>query len=506
VTTYYIDPSSGTNGNGLSESTPFNTWTAVTWAYGNKYLQKAGTTYTNQIVIGNGSLWSASNKKDGIVVGSYGTANSGRAIINGTSNSLKYGIQFGGVAAGNTYDGSSRMEYITIQDFEILNIIGGTPTANGDGTFAIPDGRAIYLYALNPSNADSVHGNNIIKNCYIHDCDFGISFVNVGGKIENNIMQRFGHSGIGILSSSNEAYAVPVDIVGNTIEYPAQRIANGDCIQVVERPYKYINVIGNTFRNTSTIKNLIILAATNNATITVENNYADGENLVANGFSCPNAGTYIVRGNIIKNVNGSGVDCYDVFDTVPAYSGPKVSHIYGNLIINCKYGIKTSGSYNSPNKVLYATNNTLVGCTESARFYGIADIIFKTNIIYNNVTSGNAYYLTSQIKSFDEANNIIFPEFIGMIKDYRSGINSTFNTVSSYLAHANVPDSDSFSSDPLLGANYAPTVGSPCLSTGVKWWTNARPSDVNGEPYPDVDIDIGAIQSTTNSFHPSNIK
>jgi len=45
MATYYIDPSATAPGNGTLAS-PFRSWTSVTWAPGNTYLQKRGTTYT----------------------------------------------------------------------------------------------------------------------------------------------------------------------------------------------------------------------------------------------------------------------------------------------------------------------------------------------------------------------------------------------------------------------------------------------------------------------------
>lgn len=45
MTTYYIDPSAASNGNGLSTATPYNTWVGITLMANNTYLQKRGTTY-----------------------------------------------------------------------------------------------------------------------------------------------------------------------------------------------------------------------------------------------------------------------------------------------------------------------------------------------------------------------------------------------------------------------------------------------------------------------------
>lgn len=48
MATYYIDPTAGSGGDG-SEGSPFDSWADVTWAAGNVYLQKAGTTFSGQL-------------------------------------------------------------------------------------------------------------------------------------------------------------------------------------------------------------------------------------------------------------------------------------------------------------------------------------------------------------------------------------------------------------------------------------------------------------------------
>ena len=40
---------------------------------------------------------------------------------------------------------------------------------------------------------------------------------------------------------------------------------------------------------------------------------------------------------------------------------------------------------------------------------------------------------------------------------------------------------------------------------GIKYWTNARPIALNGEPRPDHGSDIGCYQSTSHEFHPVNL-
>lgn len=44
------------------------------------------------------------------------------------------------------------------------------------------------------------------------------------------------------------------------------------------------------------------------------------------------------------------------------------------------------------------------------------------------------------------------------------------------------------------------------ISTGVKYWSNGpRPISLNGEPRPDVGVDIGCYQSTSHEFHTGNL-
>lgn len=50
MATYYIDPTATGPGNGTLTS-PFRSWTSVTWAPGNTYLQKRGTIYSGVLKV-----------------------------------------------------------------------------------------------------------------------------------------------------------------------------------------------------------------------------------------------------------------------------------------------------------------------------------------------------------------------------------------------------------------------------------------------------------------------
>ncbi|MCB5296178.1 MAG: hypothetical protein LHW52_06485, partial [Candidatus Cloacimonetes bacterium] len=75
--TIYIDPSyTGSTQNGAM-STPYKSWTSVTFSNGNSYLQKKGTTYnsSSQIFI---------NSKTNVIIGAYGTGDKAKFSYTGS--------------------------------------------------------------------------------------------------------------------------------------------------------------------------------------------------------------------------------------------------------------------------------------------------------------------------------------------------------------------------------------------------------------------------------------
>lgn len=65
MATYYVDPTATSAGNGTLGS-PFRSWTSVTWAPGNTYLQRRGTTYSGVF-----KLSTSGTALQRITVGSY---------------------------------------------------------------------------------------------------------------------------------------------------------------------------------------------------------------------------------------------------------------------------------------------------------------------------------------------------------------------------------------------------------------------------------------------------
>lgn len=103
-----IDPVDGNDGTGssqatqaLAETTPFKTWAAVTWAQGDSYLQKRGTTATEEV-----TLTTFGTSANPIYIGAYGT---GQKPIIDAENTRGYCLQRGGA------------EYIIMEDFVCKN-------------------------------------------------------------------------------------------------------------------------------------------------------------------------------------------------------------------------------------------------------------------------------------------------------------------------------------------------------------------------------------------------
>ena len=65
MTTFYVDPTAASPGDGTLAN-PFNSWASVTWAPGNTYLQKRGTTYSGVFKLSTGGT-----QFQRITVGSY---------------------------------------------------------------------------------------------------------------------------------------------------------------------------------------------------------------------------------------------------------------------------------------------------------------------------------------------------------------------------------------------------------------------------------------------------
>jgi hypothetical protein len=460
MATYYIDPSAPTNGNGLSEATPFNTWKTTLWtghtaAVGNRYLQKRGTTWAlhgSDAQPDRSIAWSVSGDSANRVVLSY---------YGDSSLAMPKIIPGPGVTAGIVF--STNTHHVTIDGLEITGHAGKL-IQNGGST-----------------NTNDI--SIIVQNCYLHDNSGAFNGLDLRGqncKVLNCIIDNIGSDGVWLDCNNAE--------VGYcTISNPSVNDNNGDCLQFSGTSgniYVHHNTLDH--RNKDSKHCLIVstmtagytggvieyntclayVGATVNKPIFIgsknlivrSNIFKDGFNNTISGEGTDNSNGTKVYGNMFLNQVSYNLDCYGV---TSALTGVKV---YNNTFIRSLTTLSNiRNNYNS-NEISF-TNNILVGSN-----YGLEIRSLDThsyNLFYNQTT---------------------YPIFNAQLG-----------------AQVTVPG-DSLNTNPLLDSGYYPTSTSPAIAAGTKYWsTGPRPSDLNGKPVPDYFIDIGAVQSTFNPIHPANI-
>lgn len=154
--------------------------------------------------------------------------------------------------------------------------------------------------------------------------------------------------------------------------------------------------------------------------------------------------------------------------------------IANNTISNSKYTRSLYEIYlqgSAPSSTINFFNNEAYGNTIKASFpneYGLVNI-------RATITGG-----------FNKGGNIYDKPGI-----YARNVSTNLTDLTAWNAHGNLVATEQQGTVSLSTATR--------IGVGYKYWTGARPSDVNGEPLPDTAIDIGAIQSTINANHPKNL-
>ncbi|WP_432822039.1 right-handed parallel beta-helix repeat-containing protein, partial [Trichloromonas sp.] len=160
--TYYIDPTAGEGGVG-SQADPFNSWHDVTWAAGNSYLQKRGTTFRDGFTVTASGTSGAH-----ITLGAYGSGP--RPIIFSTNDQHTIYVY--------------QRSYIDIKDLHIKNTYNSTGKTQGNGiSTGWHDSKSSHITIDNcevgPTNATGIllYGvhNAIIRNSLLHDAGTGIN-------------------------------------------------------------------------------------------------------------------------------------------------------------------------------------------------------------------------------------------------------------------------------------------------------------------------------------------
>lgn len=360
--TYYIDPTNTASNQNGSISNPYNSWTKVSFANGNTYLQKKGTTYTT-----TGSI--TINGKSNITIGSYGSGSNAKIVATGSGNHI-FNIT-----------GSSG---ISINDLEI--------SSNNRGWIS-----GIIIQGTGSSN-------NLVNNCLIRSVEWGVRVVTngSGNKVMNSTIHDIGDDGIYVkdASSIEIGFCNIYDVNKKYLTNPDQSYSAGDGIQIASTNNMNFNIHDNIIDHSSMGNKFCIIAWGNNYTGIIENNVLIGNsNKVVSGiYLSPTTKTVTVRYNEIRNSN------YGI------YSYAQTLDAYYNSFAGNKVGISVLPSYNlnARNNVFY--NNTTSAVSSSSN----TSLTLKNNIF--NINSGQKAIQSSG--SVSSNNNIFSQQHSGMINGY----------------------------------------------------------------------------------------
>lgn len=419
MTDFYIDPTATVNGGG-TRSNPYNVF-PTTLAAGNRYLLKAGTTYTPGAGLsGIHIAQSGIDDNNRIVIGAYGVGS--RPIINGAN-----------VARGINL--ANNVHHVTIQGLRITNVNSGT--SRRGITNATTNSSGSIDTSINIVNCEI---DNVLTDT-VNDCD-GIQLFGANNKILNCWIHHVADDGIWYLGDSIEIGNCTVTNVA-----VSGRVA-GDCVQCGgSSDNGWIH--GNTLdHSTDANKQCFIINSTCDG-LRFEDNICVG-NPSANFTTVYLVGVTnaIVRRNRMTgganahlNANGTGM------------------LIYGNLFVN------SSGRCMDLNaNGIRVFNNTIIG-NSLAGIYGVRQsVVLADNVVQNNC-----------FKGWDRG----IQATTGCSADHNSFFTCTTNISGITSGGYDV------TADPLLNATtYVPATNSPVIGAGVfidvdEVWNGARSAPTN---------------------------
>jgi parallel beta-helix repeat protein len=196
MATYYIDPSAPAPGNGTLAS-PFKSWTSVTWAPGNTYLQKRGTTY--QGVFRLSASGTASQR---ITIGAYFRSNGSDDTSRPKPVIILPGAPATPAGGASVAAHNQERDFVTYRNLDIRNA-------------ALPEAGDVALIWL--GNNCVFENNNVTSNCggvYV----FGKNHVTVSGCVLDVVRNSPAYGNQGILVAGN-ATIDDVRLLNNTVRH-----------------------------------------------------------------------------------------------------------------------------------------------------------------------------------------------------------------------------------------------------------------------------------------------
>lgn len=385
-----------------------------------------------------------------------------------SGNASRYGFQFttpAGSTAFDIYDGS-----ITLPN---LSLSGGA------GIFIVPSVTGVSLNVYS-NTFDLAISSGVIHIPAVHSegCTTVAAY--------NNTITNTGSDGSslgGIHVPNDDTIAcTKCDIYDNIINLGATSYIGPESTAIMVGDNS-VPTTANNVDNASIYGNIItgcnhaILAgwvtgarAYNNSMNTVNIGYISKA-----GIDCRMEGGLIIEPKTQGLYDKGGTDCF-----------------YGNNTIIAKVAAPTAGFLYQGPETDTATNST--GCNMS------------NNICYSEVEVAK-FVGALATTSTDTFNNNNFYSTVALPAN--PYIRNGTNYASLALWEAAVTGANNTEVDPLFTSpsadDYSLTLDSPMVATGIKWWSGVNPVGVGGEPFSDIDTDIGGIQSKHGDFHPTNL-
>lgn len=509
----YINPDhvNDGDGDGTADKTgaggAYNDWASVSWAPGNSYLQKRGTTSEVWInvdanaTLGNEIYVGAYYNDDGTddtsqpkpIIDGLGTLAqcvraSGKEFINYrdlvAKNSTGTGIVIWGHATRNP-------SFCTIKRCEAYDCLGGGIIISELPNFTSYE--TITEAVIEDSKAIDCGGHGIaivgelddctIRGSYALKCGFaanawGIYVSPRSSKVNANIWVAAPNSSweTDITNSALGALEVLVELI-----FEGRTDASATNIVFTEGTFDSLN--NDEWAQSGSTIQLKAAQEPNNKSVIFN---------VTHAVNCLISDSHAEYTKNDSGGDGNGIG-YD-------------HYVQNSAVRNCRSNNNTGKGFSDH---IGEDNIYTVNVMIDNAVAGIAMFSSIRNQTYNNEISGNAYGVyhgngaTSTLKYNIITNN--GEDIAEAASAANDVITDDYNCIYNNTVE-NATGANNVTSDPLQDSNYKLAASSPCLGIGVKWWGTApRPVGLDGEPFPDWDIDIGVNQSMFSPHHPSNI-
>lgn len=374
----FCDPSRSVNGSG-SFADPRNTWSGLTFAYGNNYYQKEGTSYT-----GNLALWNATgtpNETNRITVGTYRSSD-GSPITDGA-----FDLRISGWGTTLSSSGSPRARVVGDTTTHMIDIAAKTYITI-DGLELTGNPKDSGLFAAIKNGSGVTDGFIIVKHCWVHGIvgsvnNSGIYLFGNNNDVLSNIVHDINEDGIYIAAAAGGWRGrVARNLVWAVSKANETTTGNGDCVQITG------DVLGGSVtENLLDHTNADCKQCLNQSTGTGGSRLIIvGNRLLAYADARFNKALYLEHPSFINGNHADG-GIYSV-------SVPLSSKCQGNVVVSRSSDDDAVAIHNAGANTVISGNTVLfMGTTKGANNRGIShfDAAHTGCAIQNNIVSGFKY-------------------------------------------------------------------------------------------------------------------